>query len=136
MRVLRYLWASPYTMLGCLIGAAALSTGGAVRRVEGVWEFHSGAAARFLDCLPLPRVGALTLGHTVIGRNQQTLDETRLHERVHVRQFERWGFLMGPAYLGCSAVLWLRGRDYYRDNPFEREAYAVDDGQSALNDEC
>lgn len=106
-----------------------------MRRVEGVWEFHSGAAARF-DRSPLPRVGALTLGHTVIGRNQQTLDETRLHERVHVRQFERWGFLMGPAYLGCSAVLWLCGRDYYRDNPFEREAYAVDDGQSALNDEC
>ena len=31
-----------------------------------------------------------------------------------------------PAYLGASAYLFLRGRDAYRDNPFEVEAYAVD----------
>jgi hypothetical protein len=28
-------------------------------------------------------------------------------------------------YLGFAVVLWLRGRDAYWDNPFEREAYAV-----------
>jgi len=42
---------------------------------------------------------------------------------VHVRQFERWGPLMGPAYLGCSLVLWLMRRRPYRDNPFERQAF-------------
>ena len=42
---------------------------------------------------------------------------------VHVRQFERWGPLMGPAYLLSSLVLWLAGRRPYLDNPFEREAY-------------
>ncbi len=40
-----------------------------------------------------------------------------------MRQFERWGLLMGPAYILVSLVLFLRGRDYYRDNPFEIEAY-------------
>ena len=39
------------------------------------------------------------------------------------RQFERWGPLMGPAYLGASAWMWLSGRDAYRDNPFEVQAY-------------
>ncbi|MCA9149176.1 MAG: hypothetical protein KDA92_07760 [Planctomycetales bacterium] len=124
MRIIRYLWASPYTALGCLVGAAALATGGSGKLVDGVWEFHGGAAVRFLNRLPLPNVAAITLGHSVIGRTAQALEDTRSHERVHVRQFERWGFFMGPAYLGCSVVLWLSGRDYYRDNPFEREAYA------------
>jgi hypothetical protein len=52
------------------------------------------------------------------------LDFCRSHELVHVRQYERWGVLFIPAYLLCSLVLWLTGRDPYRDNPFEREAYA------------
>ena len=34
-----------------------------------------------------------------------------------------WGPFLGPAYLGCSFFLWLKGRDPYRDNPFEREAF-------------
>ena len=42
---------------------------------------------------------------------------------MHVRQYERWGPLMGPAYLLASLVAWLRGRRPYRDNPFERQAF-------------
>jgi len=48
---------------------------------------------------------------------------------VHVRQYERWGPLFGPAYLGCSLVLWLMGKRAYRDNPFEVEAYDVSGGE-------
>jgi hypothetical protein len=117
------LWAAPYTLLGASIGGLGLLTGGRLQTHSGVIEFHGGAAARFLDLLPLPHVSALTLGHTVIGRDRAALEATRAHERVHVEQFERWGLLMGPAYIGCSVVLWLQGRDFYRDNPFEREAY-------------
>jgi hypothetical protein len=123
MRYLVFCWAGPYTFLGWFVGALGLLTGGTVRRYDGVWEFHGGAATRFLDCLPLPGVLAFTLGHTVIGRDADALELTRDHERVHVRQFERWGPLMGPAYLLCSLVLWCRGRDAYRENPFEREAF-------------
>jgi hypothetical protein len=66
---------------------------------------------------------AMTLGHTVIGRTTAALDLSRRHELVHVRQYERWGPLFIPAYLICSLWLRLAGRDAYRDNPFEVEAF-------------
>jgi hypothetical protein len=46
---------------------------------------------------------------------------------VHVRQYERWGPFFIPAYLLCSVWLMLRGYNAYLDNPFEVEAYAIDD---------
>ena len=36
---------------------------------------------------------------------------------------------MLPAYFGSSIFMWLTGRRFYRDNPFEREAYDVDGGE-------
>ena len=30
---------------------------------------------------------------------------------------------MGPAYLLASLYVWLTGGRWYRDNPFEKEAY-------------
>ena len=87
-------------------------------------EFHSGGVKWFLRRLPSGDFTlALTLGHTVLGQTDASLDISRDHEMVHVRQYERWGPLMGPAYLLCSLVIWLRGGEAYRDNPFEREAY-------------
>jgi hypothetical protein len=65
----------------------------------------------------------MTLGHVVLGRDQTQLDQTRTHERVHVRQVERWGPLFIPAYLIASVVQWARGKRAYADNPFEREAF-------------
>jgi hypothetical protein len=67
----------------------------------------------------------MTLGHVVLGRTASALDVSREHELVHVRQYERWGPLFIPAYLLCSALIWFRGGDAYRDNPFEREAYRI-----------
>jgi len=72
-------------------------------------------------------IAAITLGHVVLGCDEATLTRTRRHERVHVRQYERWGPLFIPAYLLASAWLGLRGFNAYLDNPFEVEAYAVDD---------
>lgn len=57
------------------------------------------------------------------GQTEAAPDISHDHEMVHVRQFEQWGPMMGPAYLGCSLVLWLTGRQPYRDNPFERQAF-------------
>jgi hypothetical protein len=65
----------------------------------------------------------MTLGHVILGRNQECLEYSRDHEHVHVRQYERWGPFMLPAYLGSSLVLYFRGLDPYLDNPFEIEAY-------------
>jgi hypothetical protein len=67
---------------------------------------------------------ALTLGHVVIGRDAAALDDTRAHERVHVRQYERWGPLFVPVYFVASGWVAWRGGHPYLDNPFEREAWA------------
>ena len=123
-RLLLVAWAAPYSALGAAIGLAGLATGGGARVRQGVLEFHGGFTRWVVRHSPLgERCCAITLGHTVIGQSEAGLDLAHDHEMVHVRQFERWGPLMGPAYLGASAVIWLRGGRAYLDNPFEREAY-------------
>jgi hypothetical protein len=124
-RILRYLWASPATLLGLPFLPLAWVSGGGWQVVQGVLEIHGGLVARFLR-RGLPWVGpgaAMTLGHVILGQNRACLDHSRRHEHVHVRQFERWGPLMIPLYLLASLIAWRRGYDPYLDNPFEREAY-------------
>ena len=134
MRVLRplvYLWTLPTTSVGLLLLLPTLLSGGGARWVDGVLEIHGGVAAFVLRRCTLLRGGAsaMTLGHVVIGRTPELLDFTRRHERVHVRQAERWGPLFFPAYLIASLLVFLRGGRPYEDNPFEREAYAHDLGE-------
>jgi hypothetical protein len=122
--LLAILWASPYTFLGLSLGVIGLCTGGHARIRGRVVEFYGGGVKWLLQQFPDGQFTlAFTLGHTVLGQTDASLDLSRDHEMVHVRQFERWGPLMGPAYLGCSLFLWLIRRRPYRDNPFEREAY-------------
>lgn len=116
------IWAGPASLLGLILAAAALASGGGVRKRGRVLEVYGGWASRFLESFPGSPM-AMTLGHTVIGRTAAALDLTRRHELVHVRQYEQWGPAFLPAYLLCSLWLWLAGRDAYRDNPFEVEAY-------------
>lgn len=125
-RALVYLWVLPTTAPGLVfLPLALLSRGGGARVVDGVLELHGGPVALFLRRCTLLRGGAsaMTLGHVVLGRDRQLLDLTRAHERVHVRQCERWGPLFIPAYLLASLLVLLRGGRPYEDNPFEREAY-------------
>ena len=130
LRLLGFIWASPYTLLGLLIGFIGLCTGGRARIRGRVIEFYGGAVKWLVTHLPHGQFTlAFTLGHTVLGQSTASLDISRDHEMVHVRQFERWGLFMGPAYLGSSLALWFAGRDPYRDNPFEREAYDQEGGR-------
>lgn len=126
-RTFLYLWALPTTSVGLACAAAALVTGGRARVVRGVIEVHGGIVGfllhRVAGIFLAGGASAMTLGHVVLGRDQNLLDFTRDHERVHVRQCERWGPLFLPVYLGASAWLWFRGRRRYEDNPFEVEAY-------------
>ena len=121
-RLTRLLWVSPWTLLGLGVGLLALLTGGRVRRRGPVVEFYGGVVARLLARMPNHPM-AMTLGHTIVGVSAPALDVARPHELVHVRQYERWGPAFVPAYLFCSARLWLAGKDAYRGNPFEQEAY-------------
>lgn len=128
-RLLAYLWAFPTTLLGLLFVPESLLSG-RVRRVGGVLEVHGRLTRFFLSHCTLLRGGAsaMTLGHVVIGRDARLLEQTREHERVHVRQCERWGPLFIPAYLVACVMLFLSGRRAYEDNPFEREAFGETTG--------
>lgn len=124
----KILWAMPNTLIGMVVGVLGLLTGGSCQIRSGCLEFHGGLVTWALKRVPLTGgVLAMTLGHSVIGQSVSGLAIAREHERVHVHQYERWGPFFLPAYLGASAWLWLKGRDCYRENPFEIEAYAKAD---------
>jgi hypothetical protein len=123
---LRYAWAAPTTAVGLLF-LLLTPIGGRIgtQVVDGVLELHGGLVSLFLRRGTLLKNGAsaMTLGHVVLGRDLEALDWSRDHERVHVRQCERWGPLFIPAYVLASAFIWARGGKFYEENPFEREAY-------------
>jgi hypothetical protein len=122
--LLKYLWALPNTLLGALFMPVALLSGGKVRFIDGVFEVHGRAISWLLRTAVPLRGGAsaLTLGHVVLGKNEALLARCRDHERVHVRQYEQWGPLFLPAYLVAGLLAFVRGRNAYLDNFFERRA--------------
>ena len=124
LRPLAYVWALPTSLLGLLFVPESLISG-EVRWVDGVLEVHGRLVRFFLTHCTLLRGGAsaMTLGHVVLGRDRKLLEMTRRHERVHVRQCERWGPLFIPAYLVACGLAFLSGGRAYEDNPFEQEAY-------------
>jgi hypothetical protein len=130
--LLRYLWASPASLLGLFFVPVSWLSGGRCRCVNGALEIHGGLVTSFL-CRGLPFLGsaaAMTLGHVILGRDEQCLEQSRAHEHVHIRQYERWGPLMLPLYLASSALAYARGNDPYLDNRFEREAFEKTDGRA------
>jgi hypothetical protein len=125
IRFARYAWAAPATAVGLAAALFAFLLGAHARVVDGVVEVGGGRLAAWVARLPKAlRFEAITLGHVVLGATHTALCELRAHERVHVRQYERWGLLFFPLYLGSSLVQCLRGRDPYLHNRFEREAFA------------
>jgi len=126
-QVLRVIWAAPATLVGLVLACLALR-GGRIQIVDGVVEAHGPWLASCLRRLiPIPGgAAAITIGHVVLGKDLSALDCTRSHERIHVRQYERWGPLFIPAYFAASLVMLAMGRDPYRDNPFEREAFRLE----------
>ena len=123
-RVARYLWAAPASALGVILGAVGIAGGGRMSLHTGVLEVEGRLLAWGLTHLTWLKGGAtaITFGHVVLARNAAALRMTRSHERVHVRQYERWGPLFIPLYLAASARALAQARDPYWDNPFEREA--------------
>lgn len=113
MRILGYVWAFPVTLLGLSFAMLAVVTG-------GVLEAWGGAVAAFLRGSRFHRGGAaMTLGHVVLARDLNCLEQSRSHEMMHVRQFERWGLLLLPVYWCVACWLWCRGYHPYLDHPLE-----------------
>ncbi|HRJ54517.1 MAG TPA: hypothetical protein PLE99_17275 [Candidatus Thiothrix moscowensis] len=125
--LLLYLWVAPVSVLFAPLAWLAKWTGGGYNIHSGVLEIWGGAVGAWLD-RGLPFLGpanAFTVGHVVVGISPQHLDSSRVHERTHVAQFERWGFLFPLVYL--LAGLWVKwqGKRMYWDNPYEIEARAA-----------
>jgi len=124
MKLLRYVWALPNTLLGFLFIPPALLTKGQMKIVDGVLEIHGGFVTWFLKHgLPVSGyLAALTLGHVVLGYNKRCLSVYRRHEHAHVRQYEILGPVFLPVYLAATIWAWIRGRGAYKGNYLERKA--------------
>jgi hypothetical protein len=119
----RYAWAFPATLVGLVLAVVARALGASVVARDGVLEVGGGRLATVLHRLPQAfHFGAITFGHVIVGVDQKALDRSRAHEHVHVRQYERWGLFFFPAYLASSLQQLLRGKRFYDDNRFEKEA--------------
>lgn len=122
--ILRYIWAFPNTAIGLLLIVPSLVSDGRVRRVQGVLEITGRAVAWVLQHIPFSGpITAMTLGHVVLGADEETLARWRSHELIHVQQYERWGPFFIPAYLFSSFTARLNGKDSYLNNRFEAEAF-------------
>ncbi len=127
LRLVKYIWALPNSILGIILGLAVFCLGGRARFSSGALEFYGGLFERLIKKAPaFFRFEAFTLGHVVIGINKVQLESGREHEHVHIRQYERWGPFFLPAYAISSLWQIARRRRSYRDNIFEREAYALE----------
>jgi hypothetical protein len=119
--LLKYMWASPASLLGAMLALALLPFGARAALHSGVVEVTLLQAPRGARRPSLPFV-AITLGHVVVAASPQDQAGLRAHERVHVAQFERWGALFLLAYPAESVRQFLLGRRPYLDNRFEVEA--------------
>ena len=121
--MLSHLWPSPLSLFGASL--ALICRAPLVRR-DHTLEACGGWLPRVLPRIGLGmRPAAITLGHVILAVDQATLDQWRDHERVHVAQAERWGPIFPFAYAVASVVARAKGGDGYRDNAFEREAFAA-----------
>jgi hypothetical protein len=121
-RPIAYLWAFfPMTMLGLIGGILTCLKGGKMQVRQGVMEFYGDFPNQLLNN-KFGKYAAITLGHVILGIDRANLDRTREHEHVHVRQMELWGPFFLPAYLGSCVWERFRGRNFYYDNWFERDA--------------
>jgi len=117
-------WAAPNSALGLLFALLAIPKG-TIRHRDGVLECCAGRIPLGLRLLGRRgRIRAVTLGHVVLACDEAALAATREHERIHVRQYERYGPLFLPAYFASSIFALFRGGHVYFDNRFEAAAFA------------
>jgi hypothetical protein len=110
-RLLAYLWASPATLGGLLVG---LASGGRPSLRDGVIVV-AGARGPVAALLARGGFAATTLGHVVIARRDPS-PALMAHELAHTRQAERFGPFTGPLYW------YLLARYGYTRHPMERAA--------------
>jgi hypothetical protein len=122
----KYLWALPISCIGIAVVPFVLASGGTVSISSGIIEAEGGILAPILSSIirRFP-IEAITIGHVVLGRTRLSLARYRVHELIHVRQYERWGPIFPFLYFTSSMMATVRGKDPYRDNIFEQEAFSA-----------
>jgi hypothetical protein len=113
-RVAAALWAGPFTLVGVTLGAL----GGVRPRWDPTHGCLVVAGVRGPSGAALAAVGAdaNTIGQAVLSRRPDPSPALLAHESAHVRQTERLGPFLLPAYV------WFAARHGYRDHPLERAA--------------
>ena len=123
MKLPGILWAMPITLPALLCAALFCTCRASLRYRDGAFDCAGASVARVLTWLPTNgQVSAITIGHVIFSRDDATAVKWCAHERIHTRQYERWGVFFPLAYVTASAIAWTRGQCPYRDNIFEREA--------------
>ena len=123
LKLLRYIWVFPTTLIGLMVVGLTLITGGSVQIFSGAIEAWGGFAAWIFKRV-IRHGCAMTIGHVINGLDEYSVCRYRQHEHVHIEQYERWGPLFVPLYLASSVLAWVEGKHVYHDNVFEREAYS------------
>jgi hypothetical protein len=112
LRGLGYVWASPNTLLGLVLGLLCFER---PRITNGIVAFD-GRPRGFLWVLgTVLRKAGITFGHIVLC-DRVLEGRLLIHELHHVRQYER----LGPLYIPLYVVIWVFMG--YRAHPFERAA--------------
>jgi hypothetical protein len=107
-------WSAPLTAVGLTV---ALVSGARPRwDAERRCLVATGVGGPSALALRLVGAGANTIGQVVLCRSEEPSEALLDHEALHVRQAERLGPLLVPAYL------WLNAVHGYRDNPLEHAA--------------
>ena len=123
VRWVKLIWALPNSLIGLVLALIPLLAGGRAKVSSGALEVtyrdEGAACGRFARWLPFR---AIVFGHVILAVTCEELVAIGAHERVHVRQYERWGPMFLPAYALSGAWQWVNGRDAYFDNYFERQA--------------
>jgi hypothetical protein len=116
LRFFRIIWAGPNSLIGLVLLPFFRR-----RRIAHGVVLGEGASWP-------PRLGwhytAITFGHVVLSVRDPIPDDVLRHELEHVRQYEIWGPFFVPLYWLTSLAAIVRGRHFYRDNPFEAAARA------------
>jgi hypothetical protein len=125
----RYFWPLPYTIFGLMVFLVPIRGSRSLLFHRGTVGVIGPAVERLLVRAPvLGGAAAMTFGHAILARDRETFFSTWNHERIHVDQYQKWGWLFVPMYLGVSVWLMLIRKDPYWDNPFEIEARRLGDG--------
>ena len=123
LKFAKLLWASPCSLVGLALATAILLFGGRARLKLGALEvtYRQSQAGCGKLSRSLPFRG-IVFGHVILAVTAEELRSIGPHERVHVRQYERWGPLFFFAYGASSLWQLLHARSPYWYNHFEVEA--------------